>query len=116
MARDADVRYEAIRDLWFDLDHSPIIVYRRGYVEDVQSGSDIDEQSVQRKVSAWTHPVHVPPFGGCKHAIEAQLGQTIPDTYLLPKPKTNLVGSGAVLKSSFPSRMKRSGRNTSGSL
>ena len=35
--------------------------------------------------------------------------------YLLPKPKTNLAGSGEVLKSRFPSRIKRSGRKTSGS-
>ena len=38
-----------------------------------------------------------------------------PAPYLLPKPKTNLAGSGEVLKSSFPLRMKRSGRNASGS-
>ena len=39
----------------------------------------------------------------------------IPVTHLLPKPKMNLAGSGAALKSGFPSRMKRSGRKTSGS-
>ena len=45
-----------IRCLWYDVNDLPRFVHRRGDVEDMQDGSDIDEQSVLGEVSPRADP------------------------------------------------------------
>lgn len=97
--------------LVLDLDRPAVLIERAADVKDMQCARDVEEQRYLREVS----PRADPDSGVIYISIHvtATAGEPQTSTRLLPNPKMNALGSRTA-GSSLPSRMKRSGRNSSG--
>lgn len=87
------------------------VIERGADIEDVQHGRDVNEQRREREVPTGTEPDST--RRRMNTSATAARDDESDETHLLPKPKLNAFGSRAE-GSSFPSCMKRSGRNSSG--
>ena len=101
------LRDKSIRHPWHDFDRRPICADRRAYVEHMQDGCNVYKEGCMCEMSSRTNPVRKCLDGMPQSSFRLT-------TYLLPNPNPSHDGSGAWVKSSSPSRIKRSGRNSSG--
>lgn len=102
-----NVRCKAVRHAWLDLDLLAVLVQRWSDIKDVQRGRDVDEERRVCEVPPGADPV-------CNMNVYQSPLHTRKRAHLLPKPNANSYGS-RTFGSNFPLRMKRSGRNSSGS-
>ena len=99
------IRVCTVRHLVFDLDRFSICSQRRGDVENVKGRCDADEQCSFSKMAPRADPV--PRKSIANHTCTRKV------THRLPYPKMKAAAS-RIDKSSWPFRMKRSGRKSPG--